>query len=320
MNASHHSHDHGHHHAHDRGHTHSHGHNHAPKDFGRAFFFGIVLNTAFIITEIIFGVRANSLALLADAGHNISDVAGLFLAWGAVILAKKQASQRFTYGLRSASIIAALMNAVFLFIAIGGIGWEAIKRLIHAEVPAGETVMIVAGMGIVINGVTAWLFMGGSKNDLNIKGAFWHMASDALVSLGVVMAGFMILKTGWTWLDPLVSLVVMVVILLGTWGLFRDSLALSLHAVPSAIDYAKVKAYLAAQSGITEVHDLHIWAISTTESALSVHLVMPDGHPGDAFLFELAEALEHHYHIDHSTFQIELGDGAAECPLGLCMK
>jgi cobalt-zinc-cadmium efflux system protein len=252
------------------------------------------------------------LSLLADAGHNLSDVLGLFMAWGATALAKQPPSARYTYGLRGASIMAALGNAVFLLVAIGGIGWEAILRLMHPQAAEGVTVMVVAGIGIVVNGVTAFLFMSGAKGDLNIRGAFLHMLSDAVVSLGVVIAGGVILFTGWQWLDPAVSLIIGAVILWGTWGLLRDSVNLSLHAVPPGIELKKIRALVAARPGVSEIHDLHVWGMSTTETALSAHIVMPGGHPGDDFLHELAHELEH-LGVQHVTVQIEVADGGKPC-------
>lgn len=297
-------------HAHDH---HSHDHSHAPANFGRAFAIGIGLNTLFIIIEVMYGLRANSLALLADAGHNAGDVLGLAVAWGAVWLAKRQPNDRYTYGLRSSSILAALANALLLLVAIGGIIWEAVLRIGHPEAVLGNIVMVVAAVGILINGFTALLFMKGSKGDLNIRSAFLHMATDAAISLGVVISGLVILQTGWLWLDPVVSISIAVVIVVGTWGLLRDSANLALHAVPANIDHAKVKAYLMGVKGVKEVHDLHIWAMSTTEVALSAHLLMPEGHPGDVFLNGIAHELAHDYSIGHATLQIELG--GAECAL-----
>lgn len=281
------------------------GHSHAPKDFGRAFAIGIALNIVFVIAEAAFGYFSNSMALIADAGHNLSDVAGLVVAWIAAGLSKRPPSARYTYGLRGSSILAALFNAVFLLIAVGAIGWEAIVRLFAPEPVAGTTVMIVAGIGIVINAATAWLFAAGRDTDLNIRGAYLHMAADAAVSAAVVVAGVIILFTGWYWIDPAVSLVVAVVIVWGTWGLLRDSTALSLAAVPRGIDPAAVRAFLTGLPGVTQVHDLHIWGMSTTEVALTCHLVMPGGSPGDPFLVDLAHELQHDFGIAHTTVQIE---------------
>lgn len=298
------SHDHHHHHgpgaAHGAG-----GHSHAPQDFGRAFAIGITLNLVFVVAEAAFGYFSNSMALIADAGHNLSDVAGLVVAWIAAGLAKRPPSARYTYGLRGSSILAALFNAVFLLLAVGAIGWEAVVRLFTPEPVAGITVMVVAGIGIVINAVTAWLFASGRHSDLNIRGAYLHMAADAAVSAAVVVAGVIILFTGWYWIDPAVSLLVAVVIVGGTWGLLRDSTALSLAAVPRGIDPAAVRAFLSKLPGVTQVHDLHIWGMSTTEVALTCHLVMPGGSPGDPFLVDLAHELQHDFGIAHTTVQIE---------------
>lgn len=303
-------------HAHDHhGHSHDHGHSHShtPASYGRAFAIGIALNTLFIAIEIIYGLKANSLALLADAGHNASDVLGLIVAWGAVWLTKRKPNARYTYGLQSSSILAALANAVFLLVAIGGIAWEAFQRIGHPEPVTGNMVMVVAGIGILVNGFTALLFMKGSKADLNIRGAFLHMATDAAVSLGVVISGLVILQTGMLWLDPAVSIAIALIIMFGTWGLLRDSVNLALHAVPTHIDAAQVKTFLLGVKGVTQVHDLHIWAMSTTTVALSAHLLMPAGHPGDAFVNDLAHRLEHDFGIHHVTLQIEMG--TAECTL-----
>ncbi|TXJ14632.1 MAG: cation transporter [Afipia sp.] len=304
MTHSHTAHDHADHH-HDHEHSHGPGgHSHAPASFGTAFAVGITLNTAFVVVEAVYGYTSNSTALIADAGHNLSDVLGLVVAWIAVILSKRPASPRYTYGLRGSSILAALFNAVFLLIAVGAIGWEAILRLLNPEPVAEKTVMIVAAIGIVINGFTAWLFASGSKNDLNIRGAYLHMAADAAVSAGVVVAALVIMFTGWLWLDPAVSLVIVAVIVWGTWGLLRDSTAMSLDAVPSNIDPVAVRDYLEHRPGVTEVCDLHIWPMSTTEVALSCHLVIPSGYPGDAFLVEASHQLNDRFHIQHVTIQI----------------
>ena len=304
------SHDHHHHHgpgaAHGAG-----GHSHAPQDFGRAFAIGITLNLVFVVAEAAFGYFSNSMALIADAGHNLSDVAGLVVAWIAAGLAKRPPSARYTYGLRGSSILAALFNAVFLLLAVGAIGWEAVVRLFTPEPVAGITVMVVAGIGIVINAVTAWLFASGRHSDLNIRGAYLHMAADAAVSAAVVVAGVIILFTGWYWIDPAVSLLVAVVIVWGTWGLLRDSTALSLAAVPRGIDPAAVRAFLSKLPGVTQVHDLHIWGMSTTEVALTCHLVMPGGSPGDPFLVDLAHELQHDFGIAHTTVQIETDPNTA---------
>lgn len=309
MSDSSHDHDHGDHTGHDHapggGHGDAHGHAHAPASFGKAFAVGIALNMGFVAIEATYGFLANSVALIADAGHNFSDVLGLIVAWVAATLAQRKPSQRFTYGLRSSSILAALVNAVLLLVAVGAIAFEAVRRFAEPSPVAGMTVIVVAAIGIVINGVTALLFMRGSKGDLNIRGAFLHMAADAAVSAGVVLGGFAILATGWHWIDPLVSLMIVAVIVIGTWSLLRDATAMSLHAVPPGVDSQAVRAFLSSQSGVVEVHDLHIWAMSTTETALTCHLVMPDGFPGDAFLARLADMLRTRFSIPHATVQVE---------------
>lgn len=311
MPHDHHGHHHGHAHAH--GHSHGSGHVHAPASFGRAFAIGIALNVAIVAGQGVFGWLSNSVALMADAGHNLSDVLGLVVAWVAMRLASRPPSSRYTYGLGSSSIMAALFNGVFLLVAIGALSWEAIRRLAHPEPVAEVTVMVVAAVGMVLNGVTAWLFAGGSR-DVNIRGAYLHMLADAAVSAGVVAAGFAILLTGWVWLDPIVSLAINAVIVHGTWGLLRDSASLSLDAVPDGIDPARVRARLLAAPGVTRLHDLHIWPISTTETALTAHLVMPGGHPGDPFLMGTAEALRRDFAIGHVTLQIET-DETTVCAL-----
>jgi cobalt-zinc-cadmium efflux system protein len=309
-------------HAHDNvGDSHTHkghahgpgGHVHAPANFGSAFAIGIGLNTAFVIVEAIFGYTSNSMALVADAGHNLSDVLGLVVAWVATILSKRAPTQRFTYGLRGSSILAALFNAVFLLVTVGAIGWEAIQRLVHPEPVAGLTVMVVAAIGILVNGFSAYLFASGSKGDLNIKGAYMHMAADAVVSAGVVITGLIILFTGWTWLDPATSLVISAVIIWGTWGLLSDSMAMSLSAVPAGIDPGKVRAYLEKCEGVVQVHDLHIWPMSTTEVALTCHMVMPAGGD-DAYLMKVAHRLKEDFGIQHATLQIET-DPNSPCAL-----
>lgn len=292
-------------HSHEQGHAHGAGHSHAPKDFGRAFLIGIVLNTAFVIIEAVYGWLSGSMALIADAGHNLSDVMALLLAWGASIAAKKPANVRFTYGYKSSTILAALANAALLLVAIGAIAYETIHRLSDPAPVEGATMVIVAGIGIVINAGTAMLFMRGRKQDINIRGAFLHMAADALVSLGVVIAGIAILLSGALWIDPLVSLLIVAVIAWGTWGLLKDSVAMSLLGVPKGISESRVRGYLVGLEGVSEIHELHIWPMSTTETALTAHLVMPDGHPGDAFLREIGHELEHHHRIGHATIQIE---------------
>ncbi len=298
-----------HHHSHSgHDHGHGHGHGHAPADFGRAFLIGTTLNLAFVIVEATAGILTDSMALLADAGHNLSDVLGLLIAWGGASLAKRPASRRFTYGLRSSTILAALANAVLLLFAVGAIALEASRRFADPPPVQGATVMIVAGIGIVINTATALMFARGRKGDINIRGAYLHMAADAAVSAGVVAGGALILWTGAAWIDPALSLVIVAVILWSTWGLLRDSVTMALNAVPQGIDPEKVEAALAALPGVARVHDLHIWPMSTTEVALTAHLLIPAGHPGDAFLRDAEHRLEHDFGIGHATLQIELGD------------
>ncbi len=266
------------------------------------------MNSGFVVTEAGFGFFSNSTALLADAGHNLSDVLGLLVAWGAASLARRAPAGRFTYGLRGSSILAALFNAIFLLVSVGAIGWESILRLMHPEPVAGITVMIVAGIGIVINAATALMFASGRKTDINVEGAFLHMAADAAVSLGVVIAAGMILWTGWTWIDPVMSLIICLVILWSTYGLLRSSVSMSLNAVPAGVDVDAVRKFLAGLPGVTQVHDLHIWPISTTETALTCHVVMPSGHPGDRFLMDAAHELAHDFRIGHATIQIEVSE------------
>ena len=297
------------------GHDHDHGHSHAPKDFGKAFLIGIVLNAGFVAAEVVYGILGNSLALLADAGHNLSDVLGLLLAWGASVLVRRAPTNRYTYGLRSTSILAALANAALLLLVTGAIAWEAILRFRDPSKVQGMTVIVVAAIGVMINLATAMLFMAGRKGDLNVRAAFQHMAGDAAIALGVVVAGFAILYTGWHWLDPVVSLVIAALVIVGTWGLLRDSVALTLDAVPAGIDIDEVRSYLAAVPGVFEVHDLHIWAMSTTETALTAHLVFPDGFPGDATRNEICAELRARFAIHHSTIQIETADDGQICEL-----
>ena len=292
---------HDHHHGHDHGHA---GHVHAPASFGTAFAIGITLNIALVIAEGVYGYLANSTALLADAGHNLSDVLGLAMAWGASIAAKRAPSGRFTYGFRASTILAALANAVFLLVATGAIGWEAILRLRAPEPVAGTTVMVVAGIGILVNGLTALLFARGRKDDINIEGAFLHMAGDAAVSLGVVISAALIIATGWLWLDAVASLLICAVILWSTVGLLRSSADMSMAAAPRGTDLEAVKTFLTQRPGVSGLHDLHVWPISTTETALTCHLVMPEG-AGDDFLMETARLLKASFRIGHATLQIE---------------
>jgi cobalt-zinc-cadmium efflux system protein len=312
------AHNHEHDHSHDHGdHSHTDGHHHhgVPNNYGSAFLIAIALNTAFVIIEFAYGFIANSTALMADAGHNLSDVLGLLLALGAAVLSRKTPSGRFTYGLRSTSIFAALANAMFLMLACGIIAWEAVHRFTQAHEVAGLTVTLVAGVGIVINGISAWLFVQGSKGDLNIRGAYLHMMADAAVSLGVALAGLVMMFTGWYWLDPIVSLLIVVVIVIGTWELLRQSMQLALSAIPENIDAAALEAYLRQCRGVTDIHDLHIWGMSTTESALTVHLVMPEGYPGDAFMDDIMCTLAERFSIQHSTLQVEQGTTDHFCVL-----
>jgi cobalt-zinc-cadmium efflux system protein len=290
-------------------HNHSEKHHHpAPNNQGPIFVITIVLNMLFVVIEFTYGFLANSTALIADAGHNTSDVLGLLLSWGAIILARRQPSKRYTYGLRSTSILAAL-------VACGAIAWEAIHRFSQPPVIAGLTISSVAAIGIVINGLSALLLLKGSKGDLNIRSAYLHMAADTAVSLAVVLAGIGMLYTGWYWLDPVMSLVIVVVIVIGTWGLLRDSLQLAMSAVPAQIDVPAISDYLYQLKGVIDIHDLHIWGLSTTESALTVHLVMPNGHPGDAFIDDCVRTLEERHSVHHSTLQIELGTTDHACSL-----
>lgn len=293
------------------------GHHHPPPSttWGRTFFVAIFLNATFVVVEFAYGCIANSTALVADAGHNLSDVLGLLLVWGAVVLTRKAPSARYTYGLRSTSILAALANSVFLLVVCGGIAWEAVQRFLQPPAVMGLMVTQVAGVGIVINGVSAWLFMKGSKNDLNIRGAYLHMAADALVSLGVVASGAAMMFTGWYWLDPVISLLIVAVIVSGTWDLLNQSLKLALNAVPAHIDIPAVEAYLKQCEGVTGVHDLHIWGVSTTESVLTAHLVVPAGYPGDLFIEDIIRTLKERFSIQHSTLQIEQGNIEHACAL-----
>ncbi|MFB2769398.1 cation diffusion facilitator family transporter [Pelatocladus sp. BLCC-F211] len=297
---------------------HHHDHHHHQPTYNRAFMIGIILNMGFVIVEAVFGFLTNSLALSADAGHNLSDVLGLVLAWGASWLARRRPTKRYTYGLRRSSILAALLNACLLLVAMGAIAIEAIQRLSNPIPVAGSTIITVALVGIVINGITAAMFMSGKDQDLNIKAAFLHMVADALVSLGVVLAGIAIITTNWLWFDPVISLIIVVVILVGTWKLLSQSLDLVLDAVPQGIDLLAVRTYLAELPGVVAVHDLHIWAMSTTESALTAHLVMLTGNPGDAFLSRIRMDLHDKFSIEHTTIQIETGNFLLPCAQKNC--
>ena len=291
---------------------HDHSHTHET-NYNNAFLIGIILNVIYIIVELVYGILINSMALLADAGHNFSDVLGLLLAWGASYLAKTAATKKRTYGLRKSTILAALFNAIILMIAVGAITIEAVRKLIYPEPVHGQTMIIVAAIGFVINAVTALLFMKGRKKDLNIKGAFLHMAADAGVSLGVVVAGLIIVLTGLPWVDPIIGLIIVVVITIGTWGLLKESFHLSMDAVPKEIDLNKVGEYLKTIQGVKEVHDLHVWAMSTTETALTAHLVIPEETKDDYFLKKICGELHSKFGIGHSTIQIEKSAQSANC-------
>jgi cobalt-zinc-cadmium efflux system protein len=311
------SHEH-HDHAHDHSHGHDHGHHHHhvdPNGNRRAFALAISLNTMFVAIEFVYGFIANSTALMADAGHNLSDVLGLALAWGAAVLARRAPDRHFTYGLRSSSILAALGNSLLLMVACGAIGWEAVHRLGTPAPVAGWTVSIVALVGVAVNAVSAWLFMAGSKDDLNIRAAYQHMAADAAISLGVAVSGVAIMYTGWAWIDPAVSIVIVLLIVLSTWSLLRESLRMVLAAVPSNVDPHEVRRFLEEGAGVSETHDLHIWAMSTTETALTAHLVMPDGYPGDQHIDDIVMQLKQKFAIHHCTLQIEQGTTSHGCSL-----
>jgi cobalt-zinc-cadmium efflux system protein len=282
-------------------------------DFGRAFAIGVVLNTGFIIAEVIFGLLSHSLSLLADAGHNLGDVMGLLMAWAASNLARRSPTERFTYGLRRTSVLAALFNAILLLVSVGAIAWEAIRRISHPEPVLGLTMIWVALMGVIVNGLTAWMFVGGRKNDLNIRGAFLHMAADAAVSAGVVLAGLVILRTGWWLLDPISSLLIVMVILIGTWGLLRDSINLALDAVPRGINPAAVQKFLEQLPGVAAIHHLHVWGLSTTETACTAHVVKREPQLDDELLKRIAHELHERFGIEHTTIQFERCDGP-DCP------
>jgi cobalt-zinc-cadmium efflux system protein len=307
-------HDHGHQHHGHHSHT-GHGHSHGAPASGRAFGIGAAINLGFVVFEIILGLRANSLALLADAGHNFVDVIGLILAWGAIKLASHAPTMRFTYGLRGTTILASLANSVLLLLATGAIAWEAIERLGNPPPVQGALVMYVALAGIAVNGGSALLFLHGRHEDLNARAAFLHLLGDALIALSVMLSGLIVMKTGLLWLDPVIALAVSAVIVYGAWSVLRDSAELALHAVPRGIDASAVRAWLIQQSGVAEVHDLHIWAMSTRETALTAHLVMPQGYPGDDFLQELGQHLERRFGICHVTLQTETGSGSTPCTL-----
>lgn len=311
MGAGHRHHDHAGH-----AHSHDHGHAHAPASFDRAFAIGIALNLLFVAVEAGYGLAANSLALLADAGHNLSDVLGLVLAWAAAWAGRQRPTERFTYGFRRASILASLANAVLLLVAVGVIVSQAIDRLADPQPVATATMMVVAGIGILVNSATAWFFFSGRKNDLNIRGAYLHMAADAAVSVGVVAAGLAIQMSGALWIDPAVSLAVAAVITVGTWSLLSGSVRLALDAVPEHIDRVAVEAWLAGLPGVSAVHDVHIWAMSTTEVAMTAHLVRPGVGLDDAFLHAACRTLDERFGIGHATIQIESGSDCERAPAG----
>jgi cobalt-zinc-cadmium efflux system protein len=291
----------------------NHHHHYAPPDYNRAFTVGVILNVGFVVVEAVFGVLSDSLALLTDAGHNLSDVMGLLLAWGAAALAKRRPSPRRTYGYSRATIIASVFSGLLLMGAVGAIGWEAVGRLVDPPEPAGKTIMIVAAIGVVINTATALFFLSGKDHDLNIRGAFLHMAADAVVSLGVVLSGALIMWYGFNWIDPVISLVIAAVIFISTWGLLRDSLNLAVDAVPRNVDPAAVRDYLAGLPGVQALHDLHIWPMSTTDTALTAHLVMERFPDSDQFLNDVASYLEEHFRIRHPTIQLERHDSDVVC-------
>jgi len=291
----------------------NHHHHHVPPDYNRAFAAGVALNIAFVVVEAVFGVLSNSLALLTDAGHNLSDVLGLLLAWGAAALARRRPSARRTYGFSRATIIASLFSGLLLMGAVGAIGWEAVSRLMAPAQPAGKTIMIVAAIGVVINTATALFFISGKDHDLNVRGAFLHMAADAAVSLGVVASGALIFYLGYNWIDPVISLVIAAVILLSTWGLLRDSLNLAVDAVPRNVDPDAVREFLSSLPGVRAIHDLHIWAMSTTDTALTAHIVMDAFPDSDRYLDDVARVLQERFFINHPTIQLERHDSDYVC-------
>ncbi len=293
----------------------NHHHHPAPADHNRAFAIGVVLNVAFVLVEAGYGVFADSLALVADAGHNLSDVASLLLAWGASRIAARAATERRTYGFRKATVMASLASAVLLLAVLGGIAWEAVGRFLEPSPVAGWTVVSVAGIGVVVNTATALLFVRGQKDDLNVRGAFLHMAADAAVSLGVVLAGGLMLWQGWLWVDPVISLLIVVVVFIGTWGLLRESADYAMDAVPRRIDLAAVRDYLRGLEGVERVHDLHVWPLSTTEIALTVHLVVDHQEIDNSFLHRVQRELHDRFGIAHATMQIESSKGEDGCLL-----
>lgn len=286
-----------------------------PTDYNRAFLIGLILNGGFVVVELVMGIGAGSMALVADAGHNLSDVLGLLLAWGATMLTRRQPSSRYTYGWRKSSILAAFLNGLLLLVGTGAILWESVERLLAPEPVQGSLMIIVAAIGVVINTGTALLFVGDRQQDLNIQATFAHMAADALVSVGVVLGGIGIVLTRWLWLDPVLSIGIGLVIIVGSWGLLKDSFNLVIDGVPNSIEELDVRQYLGNCLGVAQVHDLHIWNLSTVETALTAHLIMPGGHPGDEFLSTIATHLKTEFGIHHTTIQIEQGDQNTPCPL-----
>ena len=294
--------------------SHNHSHNHHSVNYSKFFAIGVILNGIFVVIEATYGILAKSMALLADAGHNLSDILSLLLAWGAALLAARAATDQRTYGFRKTTIMASLISAIVLLIALGGITLEAIGRFSDPEAIQGSTMIIVAAIGVVINTTTALLFVSGRKADLNIRAAFLHMAADAGVSFGVVVTGIIIVFTDWSWIDPLISLLIVAIILIGTWSLLRDSINLAIDSVPKNIDVAEIKQYLRSQENVCQIHDLHIWSLSTTEIAMSVHLIVSDKPANNNFLFEIQQHLHDHFGIEHATIQIET-EADGECIL-----
>lgn len=294
---------------------HDHPHSHGTARYDRAFLVGVALNLAFVVVEVVFGVLSHSMALVADAGHNLSDVLGLALAWGATWLARRKPSKLRTYGFRKTTILAALANAVLLLLATGGVVWESLQRLSHPGAVEGKTVIVVAAVGVAINGISALAFRKGGKHDLNLRGAFLHLAADAAVSFGVVITGVILLYTNWNLLDPIVSLVLSVIIVGSSWSLLRKSINLALDAVPEGIDVDAVRAYLEGLPDVLEVHDLHIWAMSTTENALTAHFVMTTGSCEPQFLGDVCKVLHDRFKIEHSTLQVEAPEAPDPCRL-----
>jgi cobalt-zinc-cadmium efflux system protein len=295
--------------------NHGHNHGHASVSYNRAFAIGVALNAAFVIVEALYGVLAGSLALLSDAGHNLSDVVSLLLAWGAAALATRAATERRTYGLRKATVMASLASAILLLVALGVIAREAVGRLLDPVAVAGGTVIVVAGVGVVINMATALLFMRGRKHDLNIRGAFLHMAADAAVSLGVVFAGVIIMFRGWLWVDPVLSLVIVGILLVGTWGLLKDSMRYAMDAVPGDVDMLQVRQYLEGLPHVVRIHDFHVWPLSTTETALTVHLVVEGNTQDNRLLSQIQEDMQHRFGIAHATVQVETCSDENGCML-----